>query len=199
MRIRKSALKKATASESEIFYTWVAIEAISNEFLQVIWVTEDYYFFEHSGFDYKAIREAVGKAIAGKGRSGASTITMQCARSIFLWQGRSWIRKVLEAYYSIWMELFLSKKRILELYVNVIEFGPNIYGVEAASQHYFQIKASAINRDQAVRVVWILPSPCKRSPDQLNPSSSRYKHISELSKKVNIPWNPEQTYKHLPE
>src|SRR3954468_19493740 len=95
----------------------------------------------------------------GKPVRGASTITNQCARSIFLWQGRSWIRKGLESYYTIWMEILLSKRRIMELYANVIEMGRGIYGVEAASQFYFGVSARDLTREQSAILAAVLPNP----------------------------------------
>src|SRR3954468_23300757 len=95
----------------------------------------------------------------GKPVRGASTITNQCARSIFLWQGRSWIRKGLESYYTIWMVLLLPKRRILEVYANVIEMGPGIYGVEAASQYYFGVSARGLTREQSAMLAAVLPNP----------------------------------------
>jgi monofunctional biosynthetic peptidoglycan transglycosylase len=99
---------------------------------------------------------------------GASTITQQCARSLFLWQNRSWIRKGFEAYYTVLMELMLSKARILELYANVIEFGDGIYGVEAAAQYYYHVPASQLTREQSAMLTAIMPNP--RQYDPLKPS-----------------------------
>src|SRR4029079_6666756 len=104
----------------------------------------------------------------GKPVRGASTITNQCARSIFLWQSRSWIRKGLESYYTIWMEMLLPKRRILELYANVIEMGPRIYGVEAAAQHYFGVSARGLTRKQSAMLAAVLPNP--KGWDPRNPS-----------------------------
>ncbi len=95
---------------------------------------------------------------------GASTITNQCARSVFLWQGRSWIRKGLESYYTFWMEALLSKGRILELYANVIEMGRGIYGVEAASQHYYGVSARGLTREQSAMLAAVLPNPKRWNP-----------------------------------
>ena len=103
----------------------------------------------------------------GKPVRGASTITNQCARSIFHWQGRSWIRKGLESYYTIWMELLLPKRRILELYANVIEIGRGIYGVEAASRHYFGVSARGLTREQSAMLAAVLPNP--KGWDPANP------------------------------
>ena len=116
-----------------LLYHWIDLPQIPQMFLEHLWISEDQRFFQHSGFDWKEMDIAMKKAKRkGKPVRGASTITNQCARSIFLWQGRSWIRKGLESYYTIWMEALLPKRRILELYANVIEMGRGIYGVEAA-------------------------------------------------------------------
>jgi hypothetical protein len=138
-------------------------------FLEHLWISEDQRFFQHEGFDWKEMDLAMKKAERkGKPVRGASTITNQCARSIFLWQGRSWIRKGLESYYTVWMEALLPKRRILELYANVIEMGRGIYGVEAASQHYFGISARGLTRDQSAMLAAVLPNP--KGWDPTNPS-----------------------------
>jgi monofunctional biosynthetic peptidoglycan transglycosylase len=95
---------------------------------------------------------------------------MQCARSIFLWQGRSWIRKGAEAYYTFWMEALLSKRRILELYANVIEMGPGIYGVEAASRAYFGVSAAGLTREQSAMLAAVLPNPKQWTPAKPGPA-----------------------------
>ncbi len=110
-------------------YRWIDLEQMPEMFLKHLWVSEDERFFQHEGFDWKEVDLAMKKAErTGKLVRGASTITNQCARSIFLWQGRSWMRKGLESYYTLWMEALLPKRRILELYANVIEMGRGIYG-----------------------------------------------------------------------
>ena len=132
--------------KAPLLYRWIDLPQIPEMFLKHLWISEDQRFFQHDGFDWKemdlAVKEAERK---GKPVRGASTITNQCARSIFLWQGRSWIRKGLESYYTIWMEVLLPKRRIMELYANVIEMGRGIYGIEAASQHYFGVDARGLN------------------------------------------------------
>jgi monofunctional glycosyltransferase len=141
-------------------YRWIALPQIPEMFLEHLWISEDQRFFQHEGFDWKemelALKEAERK---GKPVRGTSTITNQCARSIFLWQGRSWIRKGLELYYTIWMEALLPKRRILELYANVIEMGRGIYGVEAASQYYFGVRARNLTREQSAMLAAVLPNP----------------------------------------
>jgi monofunctional biosynthetic peptidoglycan transglycosylase len=132
----------SSAPKSPLLYGWIDLPQIPEMFLKHLWISEDQRFFQHDGFDWKEMDLAMEKAEkTGKPVRGASTITNQCARSVFLWQGRSWIRKGLESYYTIWMELLLPKRRIFELYANVIEMGRGIYGVEAASQHYFGVSA----------------------------------------------------------
>src|ERR1700677_1024778 len=127
-------------------YCWIGLNEISPRLLECLWVAEDPRFFKHFGFDFDSIKRAIQDyKLTGKRLRGASTITMQCARSVFLWQKRSWFRKGLEAYYTICMELVLSKRRIIEVYANVIEFGDGIYGVEAACRHHFGIGAAKVN------------------------------------------------------
>ncbi|MGI8819787.1 MAG: monofunctional biosynthetic peptidoglycan transglycosylase [Chthoniobacterales bacterium] len=156
------------APQARLLYQWVDLPQIPEMFLKHLWVSEDQRFFQHEGFDWKemdlAMKEAERK---GKPVRGASTITNQCARSIFLWQGRSWIRKGLESYYTIWMELLLPKRRILELYANVIEMGRGIYGVEAAAQHDFAVSARGLTREQSALLAAVLPNP--KGWDPANP------------------------------
>jgi monofunctional glycosyltransferase len=147
-------------AKAPLRYRWIPLAQIPEMFLKHLWISEDQRFFQHEGFDWKEMDAAMEKAEkTGKPVRGASTITNQCARSIFLWQGRSWIRKGLESYYTIWMELLLPKRRILELYANVIEMGPGIYGVEAASEHYFGVSARGLTREQSAMLAAVLPNP----------------------------------------
>ena len=146
-------------------YHWTDLEQMPSMFLKHLWISEDERFFRHDGFDWKEIHLAMKKAErTGKPVRGASTITNQCARSIFLWQGRSWMRKGLESYYTIWMEALLPKRRIIELYSNVIEMGRGIYGVEAGSQHYFGVNARGLTRTQSALLAAVLPNPKRWNP-----------------------------------
>lgn len=143
-----------------LHYHWIDLPRIPEIFLKHLWISEDQRFFQHEGFDWKEIDLALAEAERkGKPVRGASTITNQCARSIFLWQGRSWMRKGLEAYYTVWMEALLPKRRIFELYANVIEMGRGIYGVEAAAQHFFGVEARSLTRDQSAILAAVLPNP----------------------------------------
>ena len=133
MLIERVGAMFSSGPKRPLLYHWIDLPQIPEMFLEHLWISEDQRFFQHAGFDWKEMDIAVKKAKRkGKPVRGASTITNQCARSIFLWQGRSWIRKGLESYYTIWMEALLQKRRILELYANVIEMGRGIYRVEAA-------------------------------------------------------------------
>jgi monofunctional biosynthetic peptidoglycan transglycosylase len=158
----------SSAPKAPLRYHWIPLPQIPEMFLKHLWISEDQRFFQHDGFDWTemdlAVKEAERKK---KSVRGASTITNQCARSIFLWQGRSWIRKGLESYYTIWMEVLLPKRRIFELYANVIEMGRGIYGVEAASQHYFGVSARGLTREQSAMLAAVLPNP--KGWDPANP------------------------------
>jgi len=177
------------SSKLPLRYRWIDLPQIPEMFLEHLWISEDQRFFQHEGFDWTemdlALKEAERK---GKPVRGASTITNQCARSIFLWQGRSWIRKGLESYYTIWMEMLLPKRRILELYANVIEMGRGIYGVEAASQHYFGVSARGLTREQSAMLAAVLPNP--KGWDPAKPSRRlrwRQQRILQRERNANFP------------
>jgi len=160
MLIEQGGTAFSSAPKTPLRYRWIPLPQIPEMFLKHLWISEDQRFFQHEGFDWKEMDLAVKEAERKKKPvRGASTITNQCARSIFLWQGRSWIRKGLESYYTIWMEILLPKRRIFELYANVIEMGPGIYGVEAASRHYFGVSARGLTREQSALLAAVLPNP----------------------------------------
>jgi monofunctional biosynthetic peptidoglycan transglycosylase len=163
-------LHQATGS-APLRYRWVDLPQVPEMFLKHVWISEDHRFFQHDGFDWKEMDIAI-KTARRKGTPirGASTITMQCARSIFLWHGRSWIRKGLESYYTFLMELFLPKRRIMELYVNVIEVGRGIYGIEAGAQHYFGVSAKRVTREQSAMLAAVLPNPKGWNPTKPGPT-----------------------------
>ena len=174
-----------------VLYQWASLKRIPLMFLKHLWISEDQRFFQHHGFDWKEMHIAIKKAEqTGKPVRGVSTITMQCARSLFLWQGRSWIRKGLEAYYTFWMELILSKERIMELYANVIEMGDGIYGIEAASTHYFGIQPQAMTPRQSAMLAAMLPNPTGWDPRDPAPVLlHRQEHILQQEPGVHFPAN----------
>ncbi len=140
-------------------YQWRPSPQISQQLALMVIAAEDQRFPDHHGFDLAEIQNAVSDSIQGDPLRGASTITQQVAKNLFLWRGRSLLRKVLEAWFTIWIELFWSKERILEVYLNVAEFGPNIYGAHAASSRYFKIAAKDLDRGQAALMAAVLPNP----------------------------------------
>lgn len=168
---------------------WTPLNKIPEDFIHFIWASEDQNFFEHDGFDLGQLNKAIEEAKrTGKSVRGSSTISMQCARSVFLWQGRSYVRKGLEAYYTFWMELLLSKKRILELYLNSIEFGPGIYGIGAASKEYFEKPSAELKRSQMIALAAILPNPLKWSPVKPNETvRQKIRRIERLSSRAPFP------------
>ena len=154
--IEAVAAGRVTAIDKE----WTDIDDVSPALLRSVIAAEDARFFTHSGVDWKAVEDARKYNERTKTTiRGASTITMQCARNVFLWQGRNYLRKGLEAYFTYLMETFWSKKRILEVYVNVIEWGDRIYGIGAASEHYFGVPASKLTARQAALLASVLPNP----------------------------------------
>lgn len=138
---------------------WVALEDISPSVQKAVLKAEDYRFFEHNGFDFDAIEKAMKYNKTHKQKKGASTITQQTAKNVFLWPRRDWVRKGLEAYFTVLLESTWPKERILEVYLNVIELGPGVYGVEAAAQKYFKRSAKNLNPYQASLIAAVLPNP----------------------------------------
>jgi monofunctional glycosyltransferase len=153
----------------DIQYRWIPLDKVPDDFLDGVWQMEDSRFFSHDGFDWIEMEEAIQRAERRhRPVQGVSTISNQCARSLFLWQGRSWIRKGLEAYYTFLMEHILNKQRILELYVNIIELGDGVYGIEEAAEHYYHVPAKQLTRSECAMLAAMLPFP--RGWDPHNPS-----------------------------
>lgn len=143
----------------DIYYEWVDRDAIAWDAARAVMASEDQRFAEHHGIDFVSLDRAIEAYADGDGLRGASTITQQVAKNVFLWQGRSFVRKALEAYFAVLLELLLTKERILEIYLNVAEFGPDVFGVEAAADKYFHTSARALSLDQAALLAAVLPNP----------------------------------------
>ncbi len=145
---------------------WVSYDNISKNVFRAVVSAEDARFMSHNGFDWDAIEAARRYNEEKKGRKlrGASTISMQTAKNAFLWHGRNYVRKALEAYFTVLIEFIWGKKRILEVYVNIIEFGEGIYGVQAASEHFFHKDAKDLTRREAALLAAVLPNPRRWSP-----------------------------------
>ena len=145
--------------EEDIQHDWVAMEKISDNLKLAVIASEDQNFPVHSGFDYEAIQKAMEDNKKGKRVRGASTISQQTAKNVFLWPQRSWFRKGLEVYFTFWIELLWSKERILEVYLNSIEMGQGVYGAEAAAQAWFGKSAANLTAYEAAAIAAILPNP----------------------------------------
>jgi monofunctional biosynthetic peptidoglycan transglycosylase len=143
---------------------WVPLEQISPNLLKAVIASEDPKFLSHNGFDFEAIAKAIDANKKRRIKMGASTISQQTAKNVFLYPSRTYWRKGLEAYFTLLMESFWNKKRILEVYVNVIELGPGIYGAEAAARYYWKKPATKLNLDEAQLFAAILPNPRKWNP-----------------------------------
>jgi monofunctional biosynthetic peptidoglycan transglycosylase len=153
-------------SEARAFglsYDWVPLGRISPALRAAVVVSEDQRFYEHRGFDWESMGDAIGEWRDGGRLRGASTITQQLAKNLFLWPGRSLFRKGLEAWLTFWIEALWPKTRILEVYLNVVELGDGVFGAEAASHRYFGIPAAHLGRPQAALLAAILPSPRRSS------------------------------------
>jgi len=140
-------------------YSWVSLEEISPNAAIAVIASEDQQFPFHTGFDLRSIREAVRRNANGKRVHGASTISQQVAKNLFLWPGQSYLRKAIEAGLTVLIEALWPKERILEMYLNIAEFGHGIYGVEAASQAFFRKPASRLTASEAALLAAVLPNP----------------------------------------
>lgn len=145
-------------------HQWVSIDRISPNVVLAVVAAEDNNFVNHFGIDYEAIKLAYKYNQRGKKIRGASTITQQTCKNVFLWNGRNYVRKVLELYFTFMVEVGWGKKRIMEIYLNSIEMGNGIYGIEAASQFYFHKNAMDLTKNQAALIAASLPNPRKRNP-----------------------------------
>ena len=142
-------------------HDWVPIEEISVNMQKAVIASEDGNFLTHNGFDFDAIRKAMKNNEKGKKLKGGSTISQQTAKNVFLWQGRSYLRKGLEAYFTVLIELIWGKERIMEVYLNSIEMGTGVYGVEAAAKHWYGTTAAKLSKKEAAGIAAILPNPRK--------------------------------------
>jgi len=165
------------ASDS-IDQQWVSIQNISDQIKLAVIASEDQKFISHSGFDIVEIEKAFDEAEKGKRVRGASTITQQVAKNLFLFPSKIFIRKVFEVYYTFIIEILWSKKRILEVYLNIAELGEKIYGIEAASIYYFKKSARYLNQKEAALLAAILPDPKKR--DLNNPTEYLEKRTKRI-------------------
>lgn len=167
---------------------WRDLDEITPNMVRCAFASEDNNFLGHYGFDFGAIQKAIDENKKGKRQRGGSTISQQTAKNVFLWPGHSWVRKGLEVYFTSLIELFWTKERIMEVYLNVIEMGDGIYGAQAAAQHYFNRNADKLSLRQCALITACYPNPLKRNPARPTAYlNRRATAISSLSYKVAPP------------
>ena len=169
--------------EPVINHRWVPLEDISRHLPQAVMASEDNLFLKHKGFDLEQIQKAQIEAQEGKRQRGASTISQQTARNVFLWQKRSWLRKGLEAYFTFLIEMVWGKERIMEVYLNSIEMGRGIYGADAVARINFNTTPDKLTRDQCAYIAVSLPNPLER--DSAHPTSKMKKMHRTILKRMN--------------
>jgi len=180
LMIERGFERKSDGKPWKIDKQWISFDQKADPMKKAAVAAEDQTFLENHGFDFHAIELAIQKNEHSKKLIGGSTITQQTAKNVFLWPGRSVVRKAFEAWFTMLMDVFWSKKRVMEVYLNEIEMGDGIYGVEAASQTYFHKSASALSNSEAAAIASIWPNPLKWSPTD---PSDYVKHRQYLIKK----------------
>ena len=181
-------ITRSIENDDEMQHKWVPIEEISENMALAVVSSEDNLFMSHSGFDFDQIQKAIEEAEKTGRQRGASTISQQTAKNVFLWNGRSWVRKGLEAYFTVLIELIWGKERIMEVYLNSIEMGPGIYGAEAVAQAHFCKSASELTRREAALIAATLPNPLKYSSK--NPSKYMRKRQRQITRLMGLVENP---------
>ncbi len=159
-------VQRALERREPVLYAWRDWPAIAPPLGLAVVAAEDQRFPEHRGFDLVSISDALAEREAGGHVRGASTITQQVAKNLYLWPGRSWVRKGLEAWLTLWIELLWPKRRILEVYLNVAEFGDGVFGAEAAAHTFFGKRAAELGPDEAALLAAVLPNPHRLHADR---------------------------------
>ena len=185
MFIRMSQ-QAAAGQQLKMHHHWVPLENIAPELPKAVMASEDARFLEHNGFDYKAIEQAAMRNIKHpeKRKLGASTISQQTAKNVFLWPGRSWLRKGFEVYFTTLIELMWSKQRIMEVYLNSIEMGDGIYGADAVAEWHFHTTAARLTRAQCALIAVSLPNP--RVMNSAQPSAYMLKRQRRILHEMNF-------------
>lgn len=181
----KNALGAAIKGKPSTFHhDWVQMEQISPHLANAVVASEDQRFYQHNGFDWKEIGNAIEERKSGKRKRGGSTISQQTAKNVFTFCTSTWLRKGIEAYYTILIELLWPKERILEVYLNSIEMGPRIYGAEAVSQHHFGKQADQLTRSECALIAATLPNPKRYSSK--NPSNYMRRRQNDILVQMNL-------------
>ena len=185
-------VQQATHGEPlKLRHHWVSLGEMSPYMPVAVIASEDQKFLTHRGFDFEAIGDAARERLDGRRRRGGSTISQQTAKNVFLWPASSWVRKGFEAYFTVLIELFWSKQRIMEVYLNSIEMGPGIYGVDAVAEYHFDKKAKDLFRGECALIAATLPNPRKFS--SLHPSAYMKKRQRQIEHQMRfIPTFPRE-------
>lgn len=185
LMVIRAVEQKQADKPIKLKHKWLSLDKISHNMVQAVVASEDNLFMEHNGFDFDQIEKAIKEAKSGKRNRGASTISQQTAKNVFLWNGGGWFRKGLEAYFTVLIELLWSKERIMEIYLNSIEMGYGIYGVEAVAKEHFNKKAVKLTKREAALIAATLPNPLRYN--SANPSAymrKRQRQIVSLMDKI---------------
>ncbi len=187
LMLTRSIENKLAGNDMVCSHDWVPIAHISKNLQKAVIASEDGRFLTHHGFDFEAIQKAMENNEQGKKLKGGSTISQQTAKNVFLWQGRSYLRKGLEAYFTVLIELIWGKERIMEVYLNSIEMGDGVYGAQAACEYWYRKDATSLTKMQAAGIAAILPNPRKykatNSSGYINRRKSRIvKHMGYVGK-----------------
>ena len=187
----RCAQQISKGEEIKLKHHWVPLSDISRHLPVAVMASEDQRFLLHHGFDYNAIEQAAMSNLKGGKKRGGSTISQQTAKNVFLWPGRSWVRKGLEAYFTMLIEMTWSKQRIMEVYLNSIEMGPGIYGADAVAQQHFDKTASELFRSECALIAATLPNPIKFSSKSPSPYMQKRKRQIEQQMRF-MPAFPEE-------
>ena len=153
---------RAVSSSESIHHEWISLEKMPKDMVKAVIASEDAHFLSHNGFDFKAIKQAIEhNKKNNKTKRGASTISQQTAKNVFLWPSRSWLRKGLEAYFTVLIELFWDKQRIIEVYLNSMEMGDGIFGIAAVADKHFDKEPEKLTKRQCALIAATLPNPIK--------------------------------------
>ena len=187
----RCAQQISKGEEIKLKHHWVPLSDISRHLPVAVMASEDQRFLLHHGFDYNAIEQAAMSNLKGGKKRGGSTISQQTAKNVFLWPGRSWVRKGHEAYFTVLIEMTWSKQRIMEVYLNSIEMGPGIYGADAVAQQHFDKTASELFRSECALIAATLPNPIKFSSKSPSPYMQKRKRQIEQQMRF-MPAFPEE-------
>ena len=187
----RCAQQISKGEEIKLKHHWVPLSDISRHLPVAVMASEDQRFLLHHGFDYNAIEQAAMSNLKGGKKRGGSTISQQTAKNVFLWPGRSWVRKGLEAYFTVLIEMTWSKQRIMEVYLNSIEMGPGIYGADAVALQHFDKTASELFRSECALIAATLPNPIKFSSKSPSPYMQKRKRQIEQQMRF-MPAFPEE-------